>query len=164
MALQFAALSCTLFPSFLPSFHIHVLLLLSSQPEGAPDFVTPVSASQPVPLTPGLIHHARLLTTRKDAMKKHPQTFRCLQRKDYRTVTSGWQGAPYFRIYTAGSCFKTGDFVKTKLGGGATVERLRHDFLWSLRLQTFASEHIAPAARATYNHRSINRRCKSYHS
>ena len=31
-------------------FNIHILLLLSSQPDGDPDFVTPVSASQPCAL------------------------------------------------------------------------------------------------------------------
>ena len=57
------------FPSLLPSFqyfNTYFLLLLSSPPDGAPDFVTPVSASQPVPLTPGIIphHRARLASLR----------------------------------------------------------------------------------------------------
>ena len=41
------------------NIYIYIFLLaLSSQPDVSPDFVTPVSASQPVPLTPGLIDHA----------------------------------------------------------------------------------------------------------
>ena len=38
--------------------YIYIILLLSSPPGGAPDIVTPVSASQPVPLTPGFNHHS----------------------------------------------------------------------------------------------------------
>ena len=44
--------------------------------------------------------------------------------KDYRTITSGWQGAPHFRRYGR-ELFKTGDTVKEKYKlGRATVERL----------------------------------------
>ena len=34
----------------------------------------------------------------------------------YRTRTSGWQGAPLFQEIRPGAGFKTGDFVKEKLG------------------------------------------------
>ena len=43
--------------------------------------------------------------------------------KDDRTMTSGWQGAAYFRRYPAGSWFQRGDFVQEKMQG-ATVEQL----------------------------------------
>ena len=36
--------------------------------------------------------------------------------KDYRTTTSGWQGAPYFRKYDQ-KLVSTGDFSEEKLGG-----------------------------------------------
>ena len=49
---------CFFLPSSFEYSNIDVLLLPSSQSDGAPDFVTPVSASQPVPSTPGVIHHA----------------------------------------------------------------------------------------------------------
>ena len=35
----------------------------------------------------------------------------------YRTITSGWQGAPYFRRYGRELGFKTGDFVKENVRG-----------------------------------------------
>ena len=38
--------------------------------------------------------------------------------KDYRARTSGWQGAPYFKIFGRDLVSKTGDFVQQKLGGG----------------------------------------------
>ena len=47
----------------------------------------------------------------------------CLQRKDCRTMTSRWQGAPYFRRYGPGAGFKTGDLVKEQSRGGI-LERL----------------------------------------
>ena len=37
--------------------------------------------------------------------------------KVYRTMTSGRQGASYFRRYGRELASKTGDFVKEKLGG-----------------------------------------------
>ena len=62
--------------------------------------------------------------TRKDATKKKISCFLvCLRRKNYRTMTSGWQGKnhPYFRRYAvSNSCgFKTGD--PSKKVGGASV-------------------------------------------
>ena len=41
----------------------------------------------------------------------------------YRTMTSGWKGAPCWRRIDRELVFKTDDFVKEKLGG-ATVEPL----------------------------------------
>ena len=38
--------------------------------------------------------------------------------RDYRTMTSGWQRAPYFRIFCRELVFKTGDFIKRKNEGG----------------------------------------------
>ena len=44
--------------------------------------------------------------------------FYFLVAKDDRTMTSGWQGTPYFRSYgREGAGFKTGDFVEEELGG-----------------------------------------------
>ena len=37
--------------------------------------------------------------------------------RDYRTVASGWEGAPYLQEIRPGAGFKTGDFVEEKLGG-----------------------------------------------
>ena len=37
--------------------------------------------------------------------------------KDYRPMTSGWQGAPKFQEIRPWAGFKTDDFVKEKLGG-----------------------------------------------
>ena len=45
-----------------------------------------------------LAHVLCLLDTRKDAMTKMSSHIFVLA-KDYRTMTSGWQGAPYFRKY-----------------------------------------------------------------
>ena len=63
------------------------------------------------------------LDTWEGAMKK-TSSHVVLFAKDYRLMTSGWQGAPYFRRHDRESAgFKTGDFVQEQLGG-ATVERL----------------------------------------
>ena len=65
------ALSFLLFSALIPGTYF--LLLLSSQPDGAPDFVTSVSASQPLPLTPRIIHHRVLDSdTREDRQNRPP--------------------------------------------------------------------------------------------
>ena len=46
---------------------------------------------------------------------------------DYRAMTPGWQGAPYFRRYGRELVSTTGDFVEKKIGG-ATAERLPNTF------------------------------------
>ena len=66
-----------------------------------------------------------LLHTRNDAMKK---MFSCISlvAKDYRSMTSGRQGAPYFRIYGRELVSKPAiSLKKGRGGGGATVERLQ---------------------------------------
>ena len=57
-----------------------------------------------------------LLDTRTDDMK-NKNSYIFLFAKDCRTMTSGWQGAPYFRRYGRELVFKTGDSVKEMLGG-----------------------------------------------
>ena len=37
--------------------------------------------------------------------------------RDFRTVASGWEGAPYLQEIRPGAGFKTGNFVEEKLGG-----------------------------------------------
>ena len=64
-----------------------------------------------------------LLDTRKNAATKTMSSSILLFAKDYRTMTSGWQGAPYIRRYTAGSWFKNRRFHQRK-SGRATVKRL----------------------------------------
>ena len=52
-------------------------------------------------------------------MKKylHTSKYILLFANDDRTMTSGWQGTPDFRRYGRERVYKTGDFVKQKLGG-----------------------------------------------
>ena len=56
-----------------------------------------------------------LLDTRKDAMETMSSCMFWLA-KDYRTMSSGWQGAPYSWIRPGGG-LKTSDFINEKLGG-----------------------------------------------
>ena len=60
-----------------------------------------------------------LLVATKDAMKLESSHIFLFAKEgsQYPTMTSGWQGAPYFRIYSQEMVFKTGDIVKEKLGG-----------------------------------------------
>ena len=55
-------------------------------------------------------------------MKKTPY-YMFLFAKDHRKMTSGWQRDSAFQQIRPGARFKTGDFVKKKLGGGSTVVR-----------------------------------------
>ena len=67
-----------------------------------------------------------LIDTRKGSVEKKKPPYVFFLTKDYyyyRTMTSGWQGAPHFRRYGRELVFVTGDFVKRKVGG-ATVVRL----------------------------------------
>ena len=60
--------------------------------------------------------------TRKDAMKTMPSCILLLA-KGYRTMTSGWQGAPRFRRYGRESVSKPAISLN-RSSGGATVVRL----------------------------------------
>ena len=65
----------------------------------------------------------------------HHTVFSCLQ-KDYRTTTSGWQRAPYFRKYDRWSWCQNRRFRQRKVGGGCTAEQLRHSLPFPLQIQT----------------------------
>ena len=65
---------------------------------------------------------------------KKPSSHMSMFAKVGRTMASGWQGTPRISGDTAGSCFKTGEFVKETLGGGGTtVERLLARFFFPQR-------------------------------
>ena len=72
------------------------------------------------PKKPAISFNDRFMAARHEEgcyEKNKVYIFSCLQRKAYRTMTSGWKGAPYFQEIRPGAGFKTGDFVKEKLGG-----------------------------------------------
>ena len=67
--------------------------------------------------------------------KRILRTFSCLQRKDYRTMTSRLARGTAFQEMQPGAGLKTGDFVKENLEG-ATVERLTGQKRLAQKLQT----------------------------
>ena len=88
---------------FKPKWHVSTISLLNralpadrkpSKGQTANLFYDSPRPKQAISLT----NVSWLLDTRKDAMKK-VSPFICLFAKDNQTMTSGWQGAPYFRSY-----------------------------------------------------------------
>ena len=69
-------------------------------------------------------------------------TFSCVQRKVYRSTTSGCRGTPYFQEIRPGAGFETADLVKEKLGGAGLPLNDSEAFSeWRSSLPTKSSDY-----------------------